>query len=153
MTEARGKRVLAVASGGGHWIQLMRLRPAMEDHDMCFVCTSKSAQKSVPGARFHTVLDANRNTVFKMAWSMLQMFWIVLRFRPQVVITTGAAAGYWACRFGRMFGARTLWIDSVANAEELSMSGRKAGKIVDEWLTQWEHLANETGPRFRGSVL
>jgi hypothetical protein len=33
------------------------------------------------------------------------------------------------------------------------MSGQKAGKVVDFWLTQWEHLAETDGPEFRGSVL
>jgi UDP-N-acetylglucosamine:LPS N-acetylglucosamine transferase len=148
-----GKRVMAVASGGGHWIQLMRLRPALEGNDLCFVCTDASAEKSVQGERFHVVADANRTTVFKMALLLLQIFFQVMRFRPEVVITTGAAPGYWACRFGRLFGARTLWIDSVANAGVLSMSGQKAGKVVDFWLTQWEHLAETDGPEFRGSVL
>jgi exopolysaccharide biosynthesis glucuronosyltransferase PssD len=148
-----GKRVMAVASGGGHWIQLMRLRPALEGHELCFVCTNSSAARFVEGDRFHAVMDANRTTVLKMAWLVIQVFTIVLRFRPEVVITTGAASGYWACRFGRMFGARTLWLDSVANAEVLSMSGQKAGKIVDCWLTQWEHLADSDGPDYRGSVL
>ena len=90
---------------------------------------------------------------FRMLWLLFQMSFQVLRFRPDVVLTTGAAPGYWACRFGRMFGARTLWIDSVANAGVLSMSGQKAGKVVDLWLTQWEHVATPQGPEYRGSVL
>jgi hypothetical protein len=167
---------MAVASGGGHWIQLMRLLPALAGHDLCFVSTSRSAARAVPGARFHTAVDANRTTPVRMGWLLLQMALYVLRFRPEVVVTTGAAPGYWACRFGRWLGARTLWIDSVANAEVLSLSGQKAGRIVDLWLTQWQHLAGGpdagpdagpdggpdrgqdnggrgSGPEYRGSVL
>jgi hypothetical protein len=78
---------------------------------------------------------------------------LLLRVRPDVVISTGAAPGYFALRLGRILGARTVWVDSVANAEELSMSGRMAGKYADLWLTQWEHLAEKGGPMFKGSVL
>ena len=52
-----------------------------------------------------------------------------------------------------MLGIRTVWVDSVANAEELSMSGQKAGGCVDLWLTQWPHLAGDDGPRCYGNVL
>lgn len=148
-----GKRVMAVASSGGHWIQMVRLLPALADNDLCFVSTEASACKAVPGERYITVIDANRNTVIKMAMLIVQMACLVLWFRPHAVLTTGAAPGYWACRFGRLFGARTLWIDSVANVKEVSMSGRKAGRIVDLWLTQWEHLAEPDGPRYMGPVL
>jgi hypothetical protein len=78
---------------------------------------------------------------------------LLIRVRPDVVVSTGAALGYFAVRFGRWFGARTIWVDSVANAEELSMSGQMAGRHADLWLTQWPHLAREQGPAFLGSVL
>src|SRR5690606_3585890 len=111
-----------VASTGGHWIQLMRLAPAFADQNMCYVSTGRSGSRDVVGAPFHVVVDANRATWFKMLIQILQVAVLVLRYRPCAVVTTGAAAGYWACRFGGWVGARTLWIDSIANAEELSLS-------------------------------
>jgi hypothetical protein len=69
------------------------------------------------------------------------------------VISTGALPGYFALRLAKLFGARTVWIDSIANAEELSMSGQKVRPYADLWLTQWAHLASAGGPEFRGSVL
>lgn len=77
----------------------------------------------------------------------------VLRFRPDVVVTTGAAPGFAALLFGKMIGAKTIWIDSIANSEEMSSSGKHAGRIADLWLTQWEHLVTPQGPQFMGSVL
>jgi UDP-N-acetylglucosamine:LPS N-acetylglucosamine transferase len=147
------KRVMAVASGGGHWIQLMRLMPAFAGQRMCFVSTTKHGGEHAEVERFHTVVDANRTTKFRMVLLIIQMAILVLRFRPEVVISTGAAPGYLACRLARMIGARTVWLDSIANASELSLSGRKAGNIVDLWLTQWEDLAESDGPEFRGAVL
>ena len=76
----------------------------------------------------------------------------MIKERPDVVVSTGAAPGYFGIRFGKLVGARTIWIDSIANAEELSLSGLKAGKHVDLWLTQWEHLAQQEGPHYHGNV-
>jgi hypothetical protein len=78
---------------------------------------------------------------------------LVYRLRPDVVVSTGAAPGYFGVRFGKWLGARVIWVDSIANAEELSMSGAKAGAFVDIWLTQWPHLAKENGPKHFGNVL
>ena len=55
--------------------------------------------------------------------------------------------------FGRLLGARTIWVDSIANADELSLSGRKAGRFAHLWLTQWPELARAQGPHYQGAVL
>ena len=77
---------------------------------------------------------------------------MLLRERPHVVISTGAAPGYLALRAGKLLGARTIWIDSVANVEELSLSGRMSSSVADLCLTQWPHLADgDVG--YAGAVL
>ena len=70
-----------------------------------------------------------------------------------VVISTGAAPGLLCLPAARLIGARTLWIDSIANGERLSLSGRIARRLAHECLTQWEHLACEPKPKYRGAVL
>lgn len=156
MATAGGRRrakVLAVASRGGHWIQLLRLRPAFEGGDVLFVTTVPEYEAMVDGARFRVVTEANRSQLFRLGILALQILWILLWERPTAVVTTGAAPGYLAVRFGKWFGARTLWIDSIANAEELSLSGRLASKHADAVLTQWEHLTAPGVAEFRGAVI
>ncbi len=83
----------------------------------------------------------------------LRIAWILLRERPHTVISTGAAPGYFAMRIGKLLRARTVWIDSIANADRMSMSGELVRKYADLWLTQWPHLAGRDGPNYAGSVL
>lgn len=150
----RRPRVLAVASGGGHWVQLLRLRPAFEGCDVVYVTVRRAfAQDLAPGQPLRVVVDATRWNKLKLLWMAAQMAWILLRQRPDVVVTTGAAPGYFAIRLGRLLGARTVWLDSAANVEQLSLAGEKAGKYADLWLTQWPELAREGGPTHAGSVL
>ena len=147
------KKILAIASRGGHWIQLLRLRPAFSDCSLTFVTTDPSYRTMVDGADFHVVTEATRFQKLKMLLMAIQMFLILLRIRPHVVLTTGAAPGYIAIRLGKWFGAKTLWIDSIANAEELSLSGRLASKYADTTLTQWEHLSGADGVEYHGAVI
>lgn len=147
------KKVMAIASGGGHWVQLLRLRPAFSHHDVTFVSTNSDYAKDV-NAKFHCVLDANMWDKWALFKMFMQVLWLVIKARPDVVITTGAAPGFAAVFFGRVIGARTIWVDSIANSEQLSQSGSHAGKFVNVWLTQWEHLSDEkNGLNFWGSVL
>lgn len=158
----RESHVMAVASAGGHWVQLMRLRPAWAGLQVTYVTTDPdfraivrqyAEQDGAPLPGFHTVVEANRWQKWRLIRQLLGIAVIMIRRRPDVVLSTGAAPGYFALRIGRLLGARTVWIDSMANAEDLSMSGRRIGKHADLWLTQWEHLATPEGPRYLGSVL
>jgi UDP-N-acetylglucosamine:LPS N-acetylglucosamine transferase len=145
-------RVLAVASSGGHWVQLRRLAPAFEGHDVAYLSTHPGHRDEVAPARFHLVADANRSSKVALMRSALKVFWVLARERPDVVVSTGAAPGYLAIRGAKLFGARTVWIDSIANVDELSLSGQMASARADLCLTQWPHLA--AGPvRYRGAVL
>ena len=146
-------KVLAVASRGGHWVQLLRLREAFDGCDVVYVTTDPAYETTVDGAKFRTVVEANRNQKFRMGLLVLQMLLLIVRERPRAIVTTGAAPGYLALRIGRRFGAKTLWIDSIANADQLSLSGRLASRCADVTLTQWEHLAEPDVAEFRGAVL
>lgn len=149
----RAKRILAVASGGGHWVQLLRLRPAFEGHDVAFVTVNAAYRSDVADRRFYVVNDATRWNKAALLLQALRLMLILVRERPDVVISTGAAPGYFAIRLARLVGARTVWLDSIANVEHVSMSGEKAGRHAGLFLTQWPHLAREGGPRCEGAVL
>jgi UDP-N-acetylglucosamine:LPS N-acetylglucosamine transferase len=152
MDGANRQRVLAVASSGGHWVQLRRLTPAFDGHDVAYVTTDPGHRSEVGTARFYVARDANRWNKLALVRCAARILWVLLRERPTVVVSTGAAPGYLAIRFARLLGARTVWIDSVANVEELSMSGRMASATADLCLTQWPHLA-EGQVRYLGAVL
>lgn len=146
-------RVLAIASGGGHWVQLLRLRPAFEGAKVTYVSVRPAYASDVPGERFMAINDATRWDKIGLAKMAFKLLWIMLRVRPNVVISTGAAPGYFAIRLGKLLGARTIWLDSIANVEEMSMTGMMVKDKASLWLTQWPHLAKDDGPTCHGSVL
>lgn len=149
-TEA--KTVLAVASGGGHWQQLMLVARAFEDCELRYA-TTMAGLAPEDGAEVVTIRDFNRSNPLRMILAAGQLFRLCRQTRPSIVITTGAAPGLLALVIGKLFGARTIWIDSVANSEKLSMSGKIAGWICDLWITQWPHLAKGRRLRYFGRLL
>lgn len=83
----------------------------------------------------------------------LKVLVILLIVRPQVVVSTGAAPGYFACRFGKLVGAKSLFIDSVANAEDMSLSAKLATSHASRVFSQWPRVAEKFGVECHGSVL
>jgi UDP-N-acetylglucosamine:LPS N-acetylglucosamine transferase len=148
------RKVLAIASSGGHWVQMRRLTPAFEDCDVAFVSTYKDYAHDVAGHRFYAVADVTRRKMINLVRTVPQFVVIMLRERPDVVITTGSMPGLVGLAVAKaLTGARTMWIDSIANCDELSSSGRQARRFADHWLTQWEALARPEGPEYWGAVL
>jgi UDP-N-acetylglucosamine:LPS N-acetylglucosamine transferase len=146
-------KVLAVSSSGGHWVQLQRLVPAFDDCDVIFATTEPGYAVEIAPRKLHVVRDATRWDRFGSLVLLFQMARLVLRERPDVVITTGAAPGCFAVVFGRLLGARTIWVDSIANVERMSLSGRLVRPFTGLWLTQWPELAEgKDAPSYAGAV-
>lgn len=150
---ASAPRLLAVASGGGHWIELLRLRPAFEGFDTAYVSMFENYASAVPGSRLYTVRDASRFERTAFIGVAFKAFRIIAKERPKAVVTTGSAPMLFFILFGRLCGARTLWIDSIAQAEELSSSGRLARRIAHRTVSQWNEVAEREGVECWGGVL
>jgi UDP-N-acetylglucosamine:LPS N-acetylglucosamine transferase len=146
------KKVLAIASSGGHWTQLLRIRTAFEDHNVVYVSTMKGYAKDVPQSKFYKVTDASQWSKLKLIVLFFELVKIVFKVKPQIIISTGAAPGVLCLLIGRLVGAKAIWLDSIANYEKVSLSGRIAKFFTHLHLTQWEHLQTKK-TLFKGKVL
>ncbi|MEJ8801486.1 oligosaccharide biosynthesis protein Alg14 [Pontibacter sp. H249] len=145
-------RVLAIASAGGHWVQLLRLIPAFDKHEVIFISTNSKFSETVKGYKFYDVPDASRWDKLKLLYLLFCIARIMIRLRPQVVLTTGAAPGLAGLFVGKMCGAKAIWIDSIANINKISLSGRIALLFADKVYTQWPNLASSK-VIYRGNVI
>lgn len=150
----RKVKILMISSCGGHWVQMNRLVPIFKDEALHFASTEASYSSVNPSYPFYFVPEASRTssifTIIKQALSVLKIVW---RIKPDIVITTGASTGFFALFFAKKLGAKTIWLDSIANVDSVSMSGEKSAKYADLYITQWEDLARDNGPYYFGSVI
>lgn len=147
------KKVFAVASIGGHWIQLLRIaKPMEEKYEMVYLCTHPKCETMVEGNKFHLISDYSRWDAWKMIPSFFQLLRIVRKEKPDAIITTGAAPGLMCLLAGKILGRKTIWLDSIANVQHLSASGRIAAKFATRVYTQWKDLATDKIV-FAGNIL
>ena len=122
--------------------QLLRLRDAYAPYPHFYLTTSETfSGDSAAGVRSYVVGEANRQQPLRLLRVLFNVVRVVLEERPSVVLSTGAAPGCLACLVARCIGARIVWVDSIANVERLSLSGRIVRPFADLVLTQWPEVA------------
>ena len=135
-------KVFAVASIGGHWVQLLRIAKALEkEFDVVYMSTHETCATMVEGRVYYSMNDFSRWDFYKMFPELLHSIYIICKEKPSIVITTGAAPGLVCLFAAKICGIRTVWIDSIANVEHISFSGRIASKFASRIYTQWPSLA------------
>lgn len=107
----------------------------------------------MPDARYYTVPDASRFDKLAFLKVFAKALPIMLRERPHAIVTTGSAPMLAFLLIAKLMGTKTLWIDSIAQAEEMSSSGKLAKKLATKAVAQWPEVANAEGVDCWGAVL
>lgn len=147
------KTVLAAASSGPYWDELILLAPVFSQSATQYVTTHGNHVHRHEIGEAHFLPDARLSRPFAFVACLVAALRIVSKIRPDVVVSTGAAPGLACILAGRIFGARTLWIDSLVHREKLSVCGRVAKRIADGCWTQWEHLSDGKELKYFGSTV
>lgn len=133
------------------------MRPAWEGGRVHYATTLAGLGRDLRGhtdaAHVYVIPDCNRDSRLAIAHSAAALLILLIRLRPRLVVTTGALPGLLALIIAKRLGTRTVWIDSVANAAEISLAGKQARRHADLWLTQWPNVAAASGALYHGSVL
>ena len=130
----------------------MLLREAFDGVPVVYASTVPRAGEANGLTNYRVVPEANRHSgwkIIRLAWFTLRLF---LEVNPQVVVSTGALPGLLMVLYARIAGRRTVWVESIANAERLSMCGTVARYVCHTCLVQWPELEGKR-TRFAGSVL
>lgn len=99
---------------------------------------SKTLEKR---GRTYVIGECNRRRPFDVLKVLFRAFRITLKEKPDVILTTGSMPIAMLCLTAKLFQAKIIWIDSVANTERFSLSGRLMVHFADLFLTQWPMLA------------
>ncbi len=92
--------------------------------DVSFASVRSEYGKEVAGRPYYLVPDFHRKKLWGLPHAMVATTRLVLKLRPDVVISTGAAPGLLALAAAKwLTGARTIWIDSLANADSFPGQG------------------------------
>jgi UDP-N-acetylglucosamine:LPS N-acetylglucosamine transferase len=151
-------KICVGASAGGHMNQLLRLLDYAGDWPslpQVFITTQPElAGKLRKRGKTYVIGECNRYHPFAALGALAKAVGIMAADKPDVVITTGSLPLALVCLVAKAFRKKVIWIDSIANAEKFSMSGRLMYHFADLFLTQWEELAQANGKaEYAGAIL
>ncbi|MFK7740404.1 MAG: PssD/Cps14F family polysaccharide biosynthesis glycosyltransferase [Planctomycetota bacterium] len=149
------KKLLLICSSGGHLLQLHSLLgPLWSDYDRSWVSFDKSDTRSLlKEEKVHWgFFPTNRN--LRNLWRNWRMARKVIREeQPDVVISTGAGVAVPYLIQARRQGIRTIYIESYARRDNLSLSGKLVYRFVDHFLVQSPGLAEQYAKaRYYGTI-
>ena len=145
------KKICFAASSGGHFEQLLMLRPLMEKYDSFIVTEKTLYDTNVENKRMYFVKQVNRKEktfLFKMIANSFKAVSIYFKEKPDIIITTGVMAMIPLCLISKLFGKKLeklfrkklIYIESFAKVTSPTETGKFLYRYADRFYVQWESL-------------
>lgn len=137
------KKLCFAASSGGHFEQLMMLKPLMDKYDS-FIVTEKTSYAAVPEQRktyFMKQVNRKEKSFFpRMLVNSFKSVKIYFKEKPDVIICTGVLAMIPLCLIAKMAGKKLIYIESFAKVTSGTETGKLLYKFADRFYVQWEPM-------------
>jgi beta-1,4-N-acetylglucosaminyltransferase len=155
MNGRREIRVALVGSSGGHLVQLLAVRDAWADHDRFWVTfRTPDAESALRGERVYWCHHPTNRNLPNLVRNTFLAWRILRRERPSHMMSTGAAVAVPFFYLGRLFRARTIYLEVFDRIDSATLTGRLVGPVTDHFLVQWpEQLAAYPRASVNGPVL
>ncbi len=153
-------RLLFVLGSGGHTTRGLILSNQVDCEKYYIVPWESEVTKMKVGKNYFSVIsprfrakDNRIMSVLRTVFLFLQSLFIVLIVRPDVLISTGSGLTLPPFLVARVFGIKTIFIESPSRVYEPSIAGRMLMGKVDLWLSSWPDLANRyQGVEYMGMI-
>ncbi|MCH4176635.1 MAG: UDP-N-acetylglucosamine transferase subunit ALG14 [Streptococcaceae bacterium] len=141
------KKVMFISSTGGHLTELLQLKAIFSYYDYRLVTEKTEANFSLKATYDNRVSFLKYGTkhhllayAFIFPYNCLKSLAIFLKYQPSVVVTTGAHTAVPMCYIAKLFRRKVIYIETFANIESKSLSGRLVYPIADVFVVQWESM-------------
>ena len=144
---AAGFKLCVGASAGGHANELQILLDAARGLWPAAPCDYVTTMQitanafAVHGRPVHVIGECDRRKPLQAIAVVFRALRLALKLRPDVIVTTGSMPIALFCIWAKLLGTKVVWIDSVAQIEKMSVSGRLMRHFADLCLAQWPDVA------------
>lgn len=138
------KKICFASSTGGHFEQLMMLKPLMEKYDS-FILTEKTTYSVSKNNNIKTyyLTQVNRKEILfpiKILINFFKSLIIFLKEKPDYLITTGVLATIPMAIIVKLFRKKLIYIESFAKISSPTLTGKLLYKYADRFYIQWKDL-------------
>lgn len=124
-------------------VQAKQLMPVYERYDhFYFTFKGGVANEMKKTSRVRAIPNIVRRNPFSWIIGAVLSAHAAFMERPDVVITTGAGIVVFFCVFAKLFGAKLIFIESMARVESPTLTARFLYPFSDLFIVQWPDLLN-----------
>lgn len=141
------KKVLFIASTGGHLSEMLQLKSCFDNYDYSIVTemtgSTKDLKNKYPKKVDYLVFGTKDHLfsyIFKFSYNILKSIYLYFKIRPQYIVTTGTHTAVPICYIGKLFGSKIIFIETFANSKTKTLSGKMVYPIADKFIVQWEEM-------------
>ena len=143
-------KLLVILGEGGHSTELLNLVDLLGDsYDYHYIVSNKDnlslERIKHTGSTYKICRPRGKNTpklkaILRTLWAGIQSLWVLLRVRPDAILSTGPALAVPASIVGKILGARIIFIETGSRIKTVSLTGRIMYRWADLFFVQWPQL-------------
>jgi len=137
----KSDKVCLVGSSGGHLTHLYLLKPFWEEKERFWVTFGKEDAKSIleDEKMYECYFPTNRN-IKNLIKNTFLAIKIIRKEKPKLIISSGAGVAVPFFYIGKIFGAKTIFIEVFDRIDKPTMTGKLVYPVADIFIVQWEEM-------------
>lgn len=136
-------KICFTASSGGHYEQLLMLKPLMEKYDSFVITEETLYSTKIEDEKMYYMKQVNRKErtfLLRMIINVIRSVKIFWKEKPDIVISTGVLATIPICLISKLAGKKLIYIESFAKVTSATETGKLMYKIADQFYVQWKSM-------------
>lgn len=141
------KKVLFISSTGGHLNELLQLKPLFDKYNYSIITEKDKSTlylKNEYESKIFYLLYGTRKKPLKYFFvfllNLFKSIFLYFKIRPEYIVSTGTHTAVPICYIGKLFGTKIIFIETFANINTKTLSGKLIYPISNLFIVQWEEM-------------
>lgn len=134
-------KICLVGSSGGHLAHLNMLKSFWSENERFWVTFDKEDARSIlkDEKMYPCHFPTNRN-IKNLVKNTFLAIKVLKKEKPDVIISSGAAVAVPFFYIGKLFGAKTVYIEVFDRIDKPTVTGKLVYPVTDKFIVQWEEM-------------
>lgn len=141
------RRVLFVASTGGHLNELMQLKSMFKKYNFNIITERTKSnmylKDKYPKKVYYLIYGTKDHMLtypIKLLTNCIISLFLYFKLHPDYIVTTGVHTAGPICCIGKIFGTKIIYIETFANISTKTVTGKLLYPISDMFIVQWKNM-------------
>lgn len=134
-------KILLICSSGGHFQALRQLEPFWQKHDRYWVTFhSNSSEEILKQEKKSWGYSPTNRNLLNLVRNLVLAIRVFIKEKPELTLTTGAGIAVPFIALAKIFGSKTVFVESITRIEDLSLSARLVLPFIDLLYVYWPQI-------------